>query len=140
VAESACLDVAVEAMTAATQHWVPALDPARKVAGTVATSDVVRGYRLGLLASLQRMNLADADGEAGRSERVRIEPASLLATKSLRNAGLPLTAIVTTIQRNRDLVVPSGDTVLAPGDELVLIGSTSDLSVVRDLATDSGRD
>ena len=55
VSESAHLDVAVDAITTSTEHWVPVLDSERKVVGTVATSDVVRGYRLGLLASLQKM-------------------------------------------------------------------------------------
>jgi hypothetical protein len=38
--------------------------------------------------------------------------------------------IITTIQRNRDLVVPNGDTVLIPGDELVLIGDAGDIAAV----------
>ena len=56
VSESAHLDVAVDAITTSNEHWVPVLDSERKVVGTVATSDVVRGYRLGLLASLQKVN------------------------------------------------------------------------------------
>ena len=134
VPDSANLDVAVEAIASALQHWVPVLDSERKVVGTVATSDVVRGYRLGLLASLQRMNPADPDSSGGGSDRVNIAPGSLLADQSLRGAGLPLSVIITTIQRNRDLVVPTGDTVLHPGDELVLIGSSGDIADVRELA------
>ena len=56
VSESAHLDVAVDAITTSNERWVPVLDSERKVVGTVATSDVVRGYRLGLLASLQKMD------------------------------------------------------------------------------------
>jgi CIC family chloride channel protein len=134
VSEASHLDVAIEAMTSATQHWVPVLDIERKVVGTVATSDVVRGYRVGLLSMLQQMSPEDGNGEAGSSERVRVEFDSLLAGKSLRIAGLPVSAIVTAIQRNRDLVVPRGDTVLVAGDELVVIGTCSDVSAVRYLA------
>ena len=50
------------AMAAAAEHWVPVLDAERKVIGTIATSDVVRGYRLGLLASLQKVNAEDDRG------------------------------------------------------------------------------
>ena len=135
VSESANLDVAVDAMTTSTQHWVSVLDAERKVIGTIATSDVVKGYRLGLLASLQRMS---AEGEHG-SDRVHIEDQSLLAGRTLREARLPTSIIVTTIQRHRDLVVPEGTTVLEVGDELVLIGNTSDIDAIRGLASQAGR-
>ena len=110
------LDVAVEAITTSSQHWVAVLDGERKVVGTVATSDVVRGYRLGLLASLQRMN---PDAAPDSTDRVQIAKSSALDNRRLRDARLPPSIIITTIQRNRDLVVPNGDTVLGTGDELV---------------------
>jgi CBS domain-containing protein len=132
VTESAHLDVALDAMTSSTQHWVPVLDTERKVVGTVATSDVVRGYRLGLLASLQKMNV---DGDAAGSDRVLVGAGSPLAGQTLREADLPISIIVTTIQRDRDLVVPSGTTVLEAGDELVLIGRSSDIDAIRAIAS-----
>jgi chloride channel protein, CIC family len=132
VSESAHLDVAVDAITTSSEHWVPVLDSERKVVGTVATSDVVRGYRLGLLASLQKMN---ADGGAAGSERVRIGARSPLVGIPLSKAGLPVSIIVTTIQRKRDLVVPSGSTKLEAGDELVLIGTSSDIDDIRAIAS-----
>jgi CIC family chloride channel protein len=131
VSEAANLDVAVDAITTAGQHWVAVLDAERKVVGTVSTSDVVRGYRLGLLATLQRLN---AGADPGSSDRVEVAPGSSLADRPLRDAGLPTSVIITTIQRNRDLVVPNGDTVLSPGDELVVIGTPGDISATRTLA------
>ena len=122
-------------MTASTQRWVSVLDAERKVIGTIATSDVVRGYRLGLLASLQSMN---ADGDANGSDRVLVEAGSPLAGRPLREARLPVSIIVTTIQRDRDLFVPAGTTVLEGGDELVLIGSTGDIDAIRILASQNG--
>ena len=135
VSESACLDVAVDAMSTSTQHWVSVLDADRRVIGTIATSDVVRGYRLGLLASLQRVN---AEGDANGSDRVLIGPGSPLAGRTLREARLPISIIVTTIQRHRDLVVPEGSTVLEGGDELVLIGNAGDIDAIRILASPPG--
>jgi chloride channel protein, CIC family len=131
VAESAHLDVALDALTSASHHWIPVLDDGRTVVGTIATSDVVRGYRLGLLASLQQMN---GGGEAGGMDRVRIDSGSALAGRTLRRSGLPISLVVTTIERKRDLVVPDGDTVLESGDELVLIGRPSDIDIIRRLA------
>jgi chloride channel protein, CIC family len=136
VSESAHLDVAVDAITTSTERWVPVLDSERKVVGTVATSDVVRGYRLGLLASLQKVNV---DGDAAGSDRVLIGTGSPLAGQSLNNAGLPVSVIVTTIQRNRDLVVPTGSTKLEVGDELVLLGGSRDIDIFRTVASGADR-
>jgi len=138
VSESAHLDVAVDAITASSQHWVPVLDSDRKVVGTVATSDVVRGYRLGLLASLQQMSV---DGRATGSDRVRIGHRSALVGRLLSEARLPVSIIVTTIQRGQDLVVPAGSTRLEAGDELVLIGQSSDIGTTNVMASgEDGRD
>src|SRR5664280_499254 len=43
VAGQAHLDVALDALTTSAEHWVTVLDAERKVLGTVAISDVVRG-------------------------------------------------------------------------------------------------
>jgi CBS domain-containing protein len=131
VAGHAHLDIALEALTTSAEHWVTVLDAERQVLGTVAISDVVRGYRLGLLASLQKVN---AVGEPGGTDRVRIESNSPLVGQMLRHAGLPISVIVTTIQRRRDLVVPDGRTVLEAGDELLLIGQSSDIDGIRRVA------
>jgi hypothetical protein len=131
VSEGATLDVAVEALTTASQHWVAVLDGERNVVGTMATSDVVRGYRLGLLASLQQLN---ADAGSDSTDRIPISPGSPLVDRHLRDARLPPSVIITTIQRNRDLVVPNGNTLLGSGDELVVIGTLPDIAVTRDLA------
>ena len=131
VSEGATLDVAVEAITTSNQRWIAVLDGEHKVVGTVATSDVVRGYRLGLLASLQRMN---PHAGPDSTDRVQITQGSALDNQRLRDAGLPPSIITTAIQRNHDLVVPNGDTVLGAGDELVVIGTPSDIAVTRTLA------
>jgi len=134
VSVSAHLDVAVDAITASAQHWVPVLDPDRKVVGTIATSDVVRGYRLGLLASLQEMSVAS--NSAG-SDRVLLGNGSALVGRPLSAAHLPVSIIVTTIQRGHDLVVPTGGTTLEAGDELVLIGRPDDIDMIRAMASES---
>ena len=85
-----------------------------------------------LLASLRRMNV---EGGAHGFDRVLIEDRSPLAGLTLRSVGLPMSIIVTTIQRHRDLVVPDGTTVLEGGDELVLIGTTGDIETTRRLAS-----
>ena len=133
VSASAHLDVALDALTSAPQHWVPVLDAEREVVGTIGTSDVVRGYRLGLLASLQQLKPDDNDGEM---DRVLIAASSQLVGQALGQSHLPASVIVTTIQRARDLIVPDGTTVLEAGDDMVLIGQTSEIDLVRTIASD----
>ncbi|HEY2564679.1 MAG TPA: chloride channel protein [Acidimicrobiales bacterium] len=131
VAESAHLDVALDALTTSAQHWITVLDDNRTVVGTIATSDVVRGYRLGLMASLRQMDRA---GDPLGDHDVEIVAGSALVGHRLRSAVLPDGVVVTTIQRGRDLIVPVGDTVLHAGDHLILIGGPDDLPVVKALA------
>jgi len=131
VSDASMLDVALDALATAPQRWVPVVDIERNVIGTIATSDVVKGYRLGLLASLQKVN---AEGDASGTDRVRIESRSPLIGQTLRQSRLPISIIVTTILRKRDLVVPNGSTVLKAGDELVLIGRSSDVDELRTIA------
>jgi len=134
VSGSAHLDVALDALTTASQHWIPVLDNDRAVVGTISMSDVVGGYRLGLLTSLRQL---DGTDDAGGTRDVEITTRSSLVNIPLRRAGLPVGVIVTSIQRGRDLVVPVGDTVLQGGDRLVVIGRSEDVDVVKAMASRS---
>ncbi len=136
VGESAHLDVALDALTAASQRWIPVLDNDRAVIGTIAISDVVRGYRLGLVTSLRQL---DGTDDAAGTHDVEITVRSSLVSAPLRHAGLPDGVIVTSIQRGRDLLVPEGDTVLQAGDQLALIGEPNDLDVLAVRASGASR-
>ena len=80
------LDVALDALTTSAEHWVTVLDAERKVLGTVAISDVVRGYRLGLLAGLQKaMPWASPVAPTGCASK----SGSPLVGRTLRSRGCP---------------------------------------------------
>jgi H+/Cl- antiporter ClcA len=132
VAEAANLDTALDTLIIAPQHWVPVLDDQRHVTGTVATSDIVRGYRLGLLASLQRFNTT---GDAGYTELIDICDGSALVGETLARCHLPASIVITTIQRERDILIPNGSTVLEPRDQLTVIGQQTDIATIRGLAS-----
>jgi CIC family chloride channel protein len=134
VSGSAHLDVALDALTTASQHWVPVLDDDRAVIGTIAMSDVVRGYRLGLLTSLRQL---DGTDHAASTHDIEITARSPLVNIPLRRAGLPDGVIVTSIQRGRDLVAAAGDTMLQGGDHLVVIGRPEDIDALKAIASGS---
>ena len=70
-----------------------------------------------LVASLRQV-----DDAAAGSHEIEIAAGSPLVGCPLRSAGLPEGVVVTSIQRNRDLVAPVGDTVLRAGDRLGVVG------------------
>ena len=127
------LDVAVEVHVFRFRALGPGVDSERKVIGTIATSDVVGGYRLALLPSLQKIN---AEGASQRhrqgGDRTGVQP----ARTDPRQANCLISVMVTTIVRNHDLVVPDGNTVLEVGDELVVIGQSSDIDLILKTTTD----
>jgi H+/Cl- antiporter ClcA len=117
------LDVALEAITSAHMSWVPVLDADRHVVATVSISDLVAAYRRELLASAQRVSALGAS--AGAFE-FTVNGQSRLAGHPLRSAGLPDGTLVTSIARNGQVLAPSGDVVLEPGDRLSLLGQVVD--------------
>jgi hypothetical protein len=128
IAVSQQLDAALDALMDAKSRWVPVLDDDRHVVGTLSLSDLVRGYQSGLLTSLRRVS--DIDAIAGTSE-VEVHAGSRLADKSVEEASLPMGTLITSIQRDGRLLVPSGATVLRSGDQLMLISRPDGAESVR---------
>jgi CIC family chloride channel protein len=122
IALTSRLDVALESLATAPLSWAPVLDNDRRVVGTLSISDVVHAYRRELTASAERVS--QLGGEAGTIE-MTVEPQSRLVGVPLRDAGLPNGVLITSIRRGDGVVVPSGDTIFAVGDCLVMLGQDS---------------
>jgi CBS domain-containing protein len=116
---SSHLDIALEALMESVSSWVAVLDGDRRVVGTLSLSDLMRAYRRELLASVARLSdlVPGSDGL-----EVKITADSPVAGKTLRAAGLPRGAVITSITRGDEVVLPSGDTVILVGDRLSLLG------------------
>ncbi|MGH9109381.1 MAG: TrkA C-terminal domain-containing protein [Acidimicrobiales bacterium] len=131
------LDVALEALATAPGSWVPVLDDDRRVVGTLSVSDLVSAYRRELLANVERIG---GLGRTAGTFDLRVDDGSPAAGTALRQANLPKGVLVTSVRRGNDVLVPSGDTVLAAGDILSLLGrreaaqGLEDLGVVAPLA------
>lgn len=113
------LDSALESITSAHTSWVPVLDDDRHVAGTLSISDLVGAYRRELLASAQRVS---ALGSSPGAFELTVTAGSELAGESLRAAAFPHGTLVTSIARGGQVLAPTGDFVLEPGDRLSLLG------------------
>ncbi|WP_052297159.1 chloride channel protein [Marinithermus hydrothermalis] len=55
-----------------------------------------------------------------------------LAGKALRNAGLPTDILITAVLRRDQVIVPHGDTVLQPGDRLIVISTPEAMTAFRE--------
>jgi len=96
---------------------IPVVDPGnpRKLLGMLRWSDIVRSYSHVML---------DLEPEPGTSLlRCDIEAGDPVVGKSLREIALPPDCVVNSIQRDRHVVVPRGDTVVRPGDSLQILAA-----------------
>jgi H+/Cl- antiporter ClcA/CBS domain-containing protein len=139
VSVSAHLDSALESLTEASS-WVAVLDPDRRVVGTLSISDLLGAYRRELLASVARVSGLDAG--SGTFE-LKVAPDSPAVGRRLSELGLQKRALVTSIARGAEVVLPSGRTVVQAGDLLSLVGEVAGLErlgvVVSPRATDRRR-
>ena len=132
--QSVRLNVVLEILTATPQTWAAVVDDNRSVVGTIAMSDLVRGYRRALQSSLRQMSeLSGADDTL----YVEVAEGSALVGERLRDAGLPRGVLITLIERRRDTVQPTGDVVFEAGDRLTVLGVRSDLEQLESIATAS---
>jgi Trk K+ transport system NAD-binding subunit len=57
---------------------------------------------------------------------------------SLRAADVPRGVLVTAIERGREVIRPTGDTVVCAGDRLTVLGAPDDLVLLKELASPEG--
>ncbi len=130
IALGANLDSALEALMTSGRNWVPVLDPGKHVVGILSTGDVVRAHRDALRRSLLTSPQAAA---ATTVIDTRLDERSVLVGRRLRDASLPPGAIVVTLQRGSEVILPRGETALLAGDRLSIIAPTQRSEDVRRL-------
>jgi len=130
--ESVHLDVVLETLTSTPQTWAAVIDDERRVVGTIAISDIVRNYRRTMQANLRRV--AELGGSTGISE-IAVTSNSPLVDVELRSTSIPRGALITAIERGRDVIRPTGATVIKSGDRLMVLGGSDDLDLLGRLAS-----
>ncbi len=126
------LNVVLETLTTTPQSWAAVVDDDRRIVGTISISDIVRSYRKQVLVSLRRA--AELGGMSGITEIV-LGAGSSLVGKSLRDSVLARGVLITTIERGRQVITPTGDIVLQGGDRLMVLGSPAELSELSRMAS-----
>jgi hypothetical protein len=126
------LDEGLDLLTSTLQTWAAVVDGQRRVIGTIATSDIVASYRRALQTRLRQAS--ELGGQTGMSDVVVGEHAPIVGA-TVRTAQIPRGVLITSIERGHEVLAPTGDTVIRPGDRMMVLGSSADLSQLAQLAS-----
>ncbi len=130
ISTEATLDVALESLATHGVSWMPVVEGRdQKVIGTIGAGDVVSTYRASLRWTVRRMRGLTVDTVM---LEYRVEKASPLAGKALRELSLPTGSLVVSVNRNGSTVLPRGNTTLLAGDLVTFLTSPDSESKVRD--------
>lgn len=97
----------------------------RQLLGVVRRNDIIRAYELGALRREEARQLAPgiAGSASGLADviSVTLSLQSRAAGKLVAQLKLPRNAVLVSIQRGRQLLIPRGDTLLQPGDLITAV-------------------
>jgi chloride channel protein, CIC family len=98
--------------------------------GVFRRGDIVRAYQRGITRSLGSQQRAQAgrlrDLSGVRFVELVVTPDSPLADARVRDVRWPRNTVLTSVRRVGEVVVPTGETQLRAGDELVVLTGQSD--------------
>ena len=114
---------------------LPVVDEAQKtVCGVLTQRDVMRAYNSFTLHSTEStakiQQLQETYGDGGEFTSVRLDSRSPFVNRALSRLNLPMQVVVVSIQRQGQVLVPHGTTMLHEGDDILLF-----VSPARDVET-----
>lgn len=118
---------------------VPVVDPGdpERLVGLVRRSDLVKAYRRAVsrsLATQQRRESSRLRDLAGvHFVELSVDAAAPASGRAIRDVEWPERTILTSLRRDEGVVMPDGDTVLEPGDEVVVLTDPGATDRVRGL-------
>jgi CIC family chloride channel protein len=99
-------------------------DP-KKLLGVVRRNDLVRAYDLGSIrreeARQHALQTEFVNDQQAQFTEVRLASGSSASGKTLAELTLPRAAVIVSIRRGHDLIIPHGDTCLKEGDSLTVL-------------------
>ena len=108
---------------------VVAEDDPDKLMGMFRREDAVRAYHEALTAAtdveLHRARLAQRTSAGAGYCEFRVPPGSIADGRAIREVAWPEESTLVSIRRERDVIVPSGDTILDRGDVVTAFGTAA---------------
>jgi CIC family chloride channel protein len=99
-----------------------------KLLGLIRGNDIIRAYNKAIARRVELQHRAERLrlGKVTGTEFVEadVHPSSPLAGRPIKELDLPSDCILVSIQRGRRLVIPHGNTVLQPGDQVTALVDT----------------
>jgi CIC family chloride channel protein len=115
---------------------------AHQLVGVVRRNDIVRAYDVGALRreeARQRVDQLRAVSDARtRFMEVPLTTDSHATGHNVATLGLPLSAVVVSIRRGRDLLLPHGNTLLLAGDVITLLCEKEHVEEVESILLKGG--
>ncbi len=132
----AALDAATEALPASKGGWVPVLDDHMRVVGVIATSDLVRGWRLAVNHWLR--HIAGAASET--MVEITVGRQATVAGRRIDQLRLPAGTVVISMFRAGSIISPkAGDEVLSGDVVTAVVRPGQEGNLRRMLADDDGQ-
>ena len=117
-------------------------DDPRHLLGVIRRNDIVRAYEVGVLRQEQARHRAQAIQAVNDARvefvEVKISPGSLASGFTLAQIDLPRAAVLVSIRRGHELVIPHGDTRLEPGDVVTALCEREYSEELRTVLTKMG--
>ena len=114
---------------------VVARDDPRRLVGVVRRNDIVRAYEVGALRREEARHRAEqmrsVNDARAQFVDITLAPDSRAVNKTVAELGLPRAAVLVSIRRGRDLVLPHGDTRLQSGDMVTALCEREGADEVR---------
>jgi K+/H+ antiporter YhaU regulatory subunit KhtT len=108
---------------------VVAEDDPDQMVGMFRREDAVRAYHVALTAAtdveLHRARLAQRTGAGAGYYDFRVPPGSIADGRAIREVSWPEGSTLVSIRRERDVMVPSGATILHRGDLITAFGTST---------------
>ncbi len=144
VAPSTPVFRALHRMAAADVGRLPVIDINAKpqLVGMLRRTDIIDAYRtavnrgVGLQHRRERTSIRDLAGI--HFLELAVQPGAPAAHTALKDLVLPEGATLTSVRRDGRLIVPRGDTVLLPGDEVVALADPEHREPLRSLFSRKG--
>ncbi len=104
---------------------VVARDDPRHLLGVVRRNDIVRAYEVGAMRREEARRRAESTSLVSDSQATFVDlllaPNSIVVGQSIAELKLPRAAVLVSIRRGHELVIPHGDTILQAGDVITAL-------------------
>jgi len=117
---------------------MPVVDPAQPthLVGLLRRTDIVRAYRFAILRKLEhqhrRENLRLGRLTDTEIVELRLSPGMMAVGRCIKDLKLPSQVLITSIRRDDEVIIAHGETLLQPGDKMVLLTQQGTAETVRE--------